>query len=104
MAHFAEIDESNTVVRVLVVADEQEHRGQEFLSQDLGLGGTWVQTSYNANFGKKFAGISDTFDGTNFKPAEPEENLGFDEETWSWIMPEQEVTVPEPVVEEDPAP
>ena len=47
MAHFAEIDATNTVVRVLVVPDEEEHRGQEFMADDLGLGGTWIQTSYN---------------------------------------------------------
>ena len=57
MAHFAEIDENNVVVRVLVVPDEQEHRGQEFLSQDLNLGGTWIQTSYNNRIRKQYAGI-----------------------------------------------
>ena len=61
MAHFAEIDETNTVVRVLVVPDEQEHRGQEFLADDLGLGGTWVQTSYNHNIRKQYAGIGFTY-------------------------------------------
>ena len=66
MAHFAEIDSSNKVIRVLVVDNEQEHRGQEFLADDLSLGGTWIQTSYNANFGGKYAGIGDVWDGTNF--------------------------------------
>lgn len=66
MAHFAEIDSNNKVLRVLVVDNSQEHRGQEFLAVELGLGGTWVQTSYNANFGGKYAGIGDTWDGTNF--------------------------------------
>jgi hypothetical protein len=66
MAHFAEIDSSNKVIRVLVVDNSQEHRGQEFLANDCGLGGTWVQTSYNANFGGKFAGIGDTWNGTSF--------------------------------------
>ena len=47
MAHFAEIDANNIVLRVLVVGDDNEHRGQEFLADDLGLGGTWIQTSYN---------------------------------------------------------
>lgn len=61
MAHFAEIDENNTVVRVLVVPNEQEHRGQDFLAVDLGLGGTWVQTSYNHNIRKQFAGIGYTY-------------------------------------------
>lgn len=51
MAHFAEIDGNNVVVRVLVVPDEQEHRGQDFLANDLGLGGTWIQTSYNTRGG-----------------------------------------------------
>ena len=47
MAHFAEIDADNIVLRVLVVSNEDEHRGQEFLADDLSLGSTWVQTSYN---------------------------------------------------------
>jgi hypothetical protein len=46
MAHFAEINDDNIVVRVLVVDNENEDRGQEFLADNLGLGGTWIQTSY----------------------------------------------------------
>ena len=57
MAHFAEIDSNNNVLRVLVVDDSQEHRGQEFLANDLGLGGIWLQTSYNNNIRKNFAGF-----------------------------------------------
>ena len=86
MAHFAKI-ENGVVTNVVVVDNAHEANGEAYLNS-LGLEGTWVQTSYNANFGKKFAGIGDTYDGTNFKPAEPESNLGFDEETWSWILPE----------------
>lgn len=66
MAHFAEIDKDNKVIQVLVIDNSQEHRGQEFLANDLGLGGTWIQTSYNANFGGKYAGIGDTWTGTEF--------------------------------------
>ncbi len=74
MAHFAQLDENNKVLQVIVVDNSQEHRGQEFLAEDCNLGGTWVQTSYNANFGGKFAGIGDTWDGTNFiAPEEPTE-------------------------------
>ena len=62
MAHFAEIDKDGTVLRVLVVPNEQEERGQDFLAKDLGLGGTWIQTSYNANFRGKFAGMGDRYD------------------------------------------
>lgn len=65
MAHFAKIDENNKVVDVLVVDNSQEHRGQEFLAVDCGLGGTWIQTSYNNNFRGKFAGIGDTYDAVN---------------------------------------
>jgi len=60
MAHFAKI-ENNKVTQVLVVPDNQETRGQDFLSNDLGLGGTWVQTSYNASLGGKFAGVGDDY-------------------------------------------
>jgi len=88
MAHFAKL-ENGTVATVVVVDNAHEANGETFLN-GLGLDGTWVQTSYNASFGKKYAGIGDTFDGENFKPAEPEGNLGFDEESWSWIMPEPE--------------
>ena len=62
MAHFAEIDKDGFVLRVLVVDNSQEHRGQEFLAEDLGLGGTWIQTSYNANIRGKYAGVGDRYD------------------------------------------
>lgn len=56
MAHFAEVDENNVVIRVLVVPDEQEHRGQEFLANDINLGGTWIQCSYNNRIRKQYPG------------------------------------------------
>lgn len=62
MAHFAELDENNIVKRVLVVANDLEHRGADFLANDLGLGGTWIQTSYNATIRKNFAGIGFSYD------------------------------------------
>jgi hypothetical protein len=65
MAHFAQIDENNIVLQVLVVSNDLEERGAEFLSKDLGLGGTWIQTSYNATIRGKFAAIGDTFDSEN---------------------------------------
>jgi hypothetical protein len=83
MAHFAEIDSNNIVIRVLVVGDDQENRGQEFLSNDLALGGNWIQTSYNTRggkhvlggtpFRKNYAGIGYTYDSTRdaFIPPRP---------------------------------
>jgi len=65
MAHFAEIDNNNVVLQVLVVGDDQEHRGQEFLANDLHLGGTWIQCSYNNNFRKQFPSENYTYDPVN---------------------------------------
>lgn len=72
MAHFAEVDENNIVLRVLVVDDLHESNGQEFLATTLGLGGTWLKTSYNTHAGvhanggtpfrKNYAGIGYTYD------------------------------------------
>jgi hypothetical protein len=62
MAHFAQIDADNIVVEVLVVPNEQEHRGEEFLRDDLQLGGRWIQTSYNNRIRKQYAGIGYTYD------------------------------------------
>jgi hypothetical protein len=73
MAHFAELNENNKVLRVLVVDNAHEDRGADYLAIDCGLGGTWVQTSYNANFGNKFAAIGDIWDGSNFISPEQEE-------------------------------
>jgi hypothetical protein len=89
LAHFAEIDENNIVTRVLVVPDEQEHRGQEFLANELGLGGLWIQTSYNARIRKNYAGIGMLFDPTRdaFIAPKPEchpDKVVFDEETCTW--------------------
>jgi hypothetical protein len=65
MAHFARINDDNIVTEVVVVANEIEERGEEFLSQDLGLGGRWVQTSYNNNFRGTFAAIGYSYDEAN---------------------------------------
>lgn len=57
MAHFAELDENNTVKRVVVVnnaellddeGNEVEMKGRQFCA-DLFGGGVWLQTSYNQN-------------------------------------------------------
>ncbi len=72
MAHFAEIDEQGVVLRVLVVDNAQENDGQNFLANTLGLGGTWLKTSYNTTggvhssggtpFRKNYAGVGYTYD------------------------------------------
>lgn len=92
MAHFAEIDSNGgTVLRVLVVPDEQEHRGQDFLANDLGLGGIWVQTSYNANIKFKYAGIGDTYDAARDAFISPKchDEATLDEATCRWVCANQ---------------
>jgi hypothetical protein len=99
MAHFAEIDENNIVTRVLVVDNEQEDRGQEFLATDLGLGGTWIKTSYNTIAGvhsnggtplrKNYAGIGYTYDSVRdaFYAPKPFASWILDEDTCTWNAP-----------------
>lgn len=89
MAHFAEIDENGLVLRVLVVPDAQESRGNDFLANDLGLGGTWVQTSYNANIRKNYAGIGMSYDVTRdaFIPVKPFASWVLNEDTCNWEAP-----------------
>ena len=96
MAHFAEIDDNNIVTRVLVVGDDQEHRGQEFLADDLGLGGTWIQTSYNTHgnvhteggtpLHMNYAGVGYTWDGTGFAAPQPYPSWALDE-NYVWQPP-----------------
>ena len=81
MAHFALIDENNVVTNVVVVADEHEDRGQEYLSVDCGLGGTWIQTSYNHNIRKQYASIGGSYDPVKdiFIVKQPYESWSLDE-------------------------
>ena len=64
MAHFAKLDDDNTITQVIVVSDadckdqdgnEVEAIGVAFCNKL--LGGRWVQTSYNGNIRKRYAGI-----------------------------------------------
>jgi hypothetical protein len=73
MAHFAEIDSNNRVLRVVVACNqdiannggEQSEQAAEHFKTTCPLSGTgvkWVQTSYNNNFRKKFAGVGGIYD------------------------------------------
>ena len=96
MAHFAELGVNNVVLRVIVVhnnelldesGQEQESIGREFC-RNL-LGGTWLQTSYNANFRKNYAGVGYTYDSTldAFIPPRPFNSWNLNEETCRWEAP-----------------
>lgn len=97
MAHWAEIDENNIVLRVLVGNNEDSDEGYQWLIDN--LGGTWIQTSYNSLGGVhyttdengnrvpsgkphlryNYAGVGFTYDSVNdaFIPPKPDE-----EKTW----------------------
>lgn len=88
MAYFAKIDENNIVTEVLSVPDSQEARGQEYLSFNLGLGGTWIQTSFNGRIRKQFAGIGYIYDVDNdvFLQPKPYDSWTLDE-NFDWQPP-----------------
>ena len=97
MAHFAEIDSNNVVLRVIVIdnkdtADahgvEKEYIGAAFCERL--FGGTWKQTSYNGNFRKNFAGIGYSYmpapiDG--FAPPRPYPSWNLDPDVCQWVAP-----------------
>ena len=87
MAHFAEIDITNTVTRVIVVHDSLESTGAEWCHDT--FGGTWVQTSYNGRIRKNFAGIGYTYDPARdaFIPPQPYPSWTLAEETCLWQPP-----------------
>ena len=96
MAHFAEIGLNNTVLRVIVVhnnelmdenGQESEAKGAQFC-RNL-FGGTWVQTSYNGNFRKNYAGEGFTYDSTRdaFIAPKPFASWNLNEATCQWQPP-----------------
>lgn len=97
MAHFAQLDENNVVIQVIVIsndicpdpAPENEKLGQDFINQVLQLNGKFVQTSYNNNFRKRSAGIGYTFDEERdaFIPIKAFDSWILNEETCDWEAP-----------------
>jgi hypothetical protein len=96
MAHFAELDNNNIVTRVIVVSNddildengnESEELGKQFCLQ---FGdGPWIQTSYNANFRKNYAGIGYTYDQQRdaFIPQKLYPSWVLNEQTCRWEAP-----------------
>lgn len=90
MAHWAEIDENNIVLRV-TVGDNNDPNGDEGYQWLIdNLGGTWVKTSYNATIRKNFAGIGYTYDESRdaFIPPKPYVSWILNEDTCLWESPE----------------
>ncbi|CAB4136368.1 hypothetical protein UFOVP566_15 [uncultured Caudovirales phage] len=96
MAHFAEIDENNVVLRVIVGVDEPLD-GEAIYHEMTGT--TWKKTSYNTvagehllggtPFRKNYAGIGYTYDSDRdaFIPPQPFPSWTLDEQTCQWNSP-----------------
>jgi len=96
MAHFAQLNEENLVTQVIVVANqdtadkdgvENEAIGIEFCTNL--LGGKWVQTSYNGNIRKNYAGVGYKYDKDldAFIPPQPFASWTLNNETAQWEAP-----------------
>ena len=100
MAHFAELDKDNKVLRVLVFDNndvnanggEQSDQAAEFIktvTPHSETGVRWVQTSYNDNFRKQYAGRNYTYDEVNdvFIQPQPFPTWSLNETTFDWDAP-----------------
>jgi hypothetical protein len=87
MAHFAELDEHNLVLRVIVIDDEFESDGENWCNSL--FSGTWKQTSYNGNIRKNYAGVGYTYDTTRdaFISPQPYPSWILDEIICQWDSP-----------------
>ena len=85
MAHFAELDENNIVLRVVVVGNDINTSAGPLGENDMHVDGetwcskffktetnTWKQTSYDNNFRKQYAGIGYTYDSVKDKFISPQ--------------------------------
>jgi len=96
MAHFAELDSNNVVLRVIVVAnkDTADANGNEVESIGVAFcqklfGGNWKQTSYHGNIRKNYAGIGYTYreDIDAFVAPQPYPSWVLNSNTAQWEAP-----------------
>jgi len=102
MAHFAELDANNIVLRVIVVDNDMilDEQGQEseltgiaFCQSLFGADTRWVQTSYNGSIRKHYAGMGFTYDTQRnafIAPMPDGDGWILDEATCQWRNPEME--------------
>lgn len=96
MAHFAEIDQNNVVLRVIVVENRDTSTPDGTEVESIGVafcqrlfGGNWVKTSYNGNIRKNYAGIGYTYDSGRdaFISPKPFNSWVLNENTCQWDAP-----------------
>tara|TARA_X000001382_G_scaffold128725_1_gene119091 strand:+ start:115 stop:492 length:378 start_codon:yes stop_codon:yes gene_type:complete len=111
MAHFAEIDSDNKVLRVVVACnddvnanggDQSESAAEHFktVAPLSILGVKWVQTSFNSNFRNTFAGVGSTYDEANdvFISLQPYPSWVLNNFKWEPPVPKPENNIDNPVV------
>ena len=111
MAHFAEIDSDNKVLRVVVACNEDVNANGGDQSESAAehfktvaplsiLGVKWVQTSYNSNFRNTFAGIGSTYDEANdvFISPQPYPSWTLNNFKWEPPVPKPEDDIDNPVI------
>ena len=96
MAHFAEIDSNNVVLRVIVVDNKDTSIPDGTEVESIGVafcqrlfGGNWVKTSYNGNIRKNYAGIGYTYNAglDAFVPPKPFASWILNNDTALWDAP-----------------
>jgi hypothetical protein len=87
MAHFAELDQNNIVLRVIVVPNEHEADGENWCNNL--LGGSWKQTSYNGNIRARYAGVGYIYDAALdvFIAPQPFPSWALNPDTTEWEAP-----------------
>lgn len=86
MAHYAELDKNNIVLRVVVMDNALSNQEcLEWLSQNISKS-KWVQTSYNGNIRHKYARAGDTYNEKLdvFVPPQPHSSWIYNVETFEW--------------------
>lgn len=98
MAHFAQLDNNNVVLKIIVVdndkivdenGEEQESLGVSFCKKLYGNKTIWKQTSYNSTFRSRFGQVGGTYNEEldAFILPKPYNSWLLDEETASWVSP-----------------
>jgi hypothetical protein len=88
MAHWAELDENNIVLRVTVGDNNEPDEGYQWLLDN--LGGTWIKTSYNGTIRKNYAGIGFTYDELRdaFIAPKPDDFTDEDDNSFTFVLNE----------------
>ena len=107
MAHFAKLDENNIVTKVWVIMNEDindpdntagldnEQIGIDFITNELGISGTFKQTSFGGNFRGAYAGKGWNYseEDDKFYPPKPYDNWVLQDDNITWLPPVEQPTL-----------